>query len=220
MGLRPAMTLRCTVAMVKPVKAGEGVSYGHTWIAERDTNVALLPIGYADGVYRTLGGRIDVLINGRLRRERRPDLHGPVRRRPRPRARPTSPRVTRRFCSAPAGPASRPPRTGPICSAPSTTRSSPARAAGSCGPTGRLTPGPVTQERRRSPRAKPTNASPQRREERRTAGPQGRQPGPRHRQEGRAAGRGRRAQRGRHRRRSVGRSDVAAQEVHRRCLRR
>ncbi|BBX06309.1 alanine racemase [Mycolicibacterium aichiense] len=68
MGLRPAMTLRCTVAMVKPVKAGDGVSYGHTWIAEQDTNLALLPIGYADGLYRTLGGRIEILINGRLRR--------------------------------------------------------------------------------------------------------------------------------------------------------
>ncbi|WP_407666367.1 alanine racemase [Mycobacterium pinniadriaticum] len=67
MGLRPAMTLKCAVAMVKPVKAGDGVSYGHTWIAGRDTNVALLPIGYADGLYRPLGGRIDVLINGRLR---------------------------------------------------------------------------------------------------------------------------------------------------------
>jgi len=67
MGLRPAMTLRCPVAMVKTVPAGEGVSYGHIWIAERDTTVALLPIGYADGVFRALGGRIDVLINGRLR---------------------------------------------------------------------------------------------------------------------------------------------------------
>ncbi|MFN8032272.1 MAG: alanine racemase [Mycobacterium sp.] len=68
MGLRPAMTLKCTVAMVKAIKAGEGVSYGHTWIAEEDTNLALLPIGYADGVYRTLSGRMDALINGRLRR--------------------------------------------------------------------------------------------------------------------------------------------------------
>jgi len=68
MGLRPAMTLKCTVAMVKSIKAGEGVSYGHTWIADHDTNLALLPVGYADGVYRTLGGRIDALINGRLRR--------------------------------------------------------------------------------------------------------------------------------------------------------
>jgi alanine racemase len=68
MGLRPAMTLKCPVALVRPVRAGDGVSYGHTWIAERDTTLALLPIGYADGVFRTLSGRIDVLINGRLRR--------------------------------------------------------------------------------------------------------------------------------------------------------
>jgi alanine racemase len=68
MGLIPAMTLTCTVAMVRQIKAGDGVSYGHTWVADRDTTVALLPIGYADGVFRTLGGRIDVLINGRRRR--------------------------------------------------------------------------------------------------------------------------------------------------------
>jgi alanine racemase len=68
MGLRPAMTLKCPVALVRSVKAGDGVSYGHMWIAERDTTLALLPIGYADGVYRSLSGRIDVLINGRLRR--------------------------------------------------------------------------------------------------------------------------------------------------------
>lgn len=68
MGLRPAMTLKCTVALVRPVHAGDGVSYGHIWTADRDTTLALLPIGYADGVFRTLSGRIDVLINGRLRR--------------------------------------------------------------------------------------------------------------------------------------------------------
>jgi alanine racemase len=67
MGLIPAMTVKCAVALVKPVRAGEGVSYGHTWIAERDTTVALMPIGYADGVFRSLGGRLDVLINGRRR---------------------------------------------------------------------------------------------------------------------------------------------------------
>jgi alanine racemase len=67
MGLLPAMTVKCTVALVKSVHAGEGVSYGHTWIAERDTTVALLPVGYADGVFRALGGRLDVLINGRRR---------------------------------------------------------------------------------------------------------------------------------------------------------
>lgn len=68
MGLLPAMTLKCPVALVRSVRAGDGVSYGHTWIAKSDTTLALLPIGYADGVFRTLSGRIDVLINGRLRR--------------------------------------------------------------------------------------------------------------------------------------------------------
>jgi len=68
MGLRPAMTLKCPVALVRSVKAGDGVSYGHRWVADRDTTLALLPIGYADGVFRGLSGRIDVLINGRRRR--------------------------------------------------------------------------------------------------------------------------------------------------------
>jgi alanine racemase len=68
MGLIPAMTLKCTVALVKSVRAGEGVSYGHTWVAPRDTTLALMPVGYADGVFRALSGRIHVLINGKLRR--------------------------------------------------------------------------------------------------------------------------------------------------------
>ena len=67
MGLIPAMTLRCPVVLVKSVHAGDGVSYGHIWTADRDTTLALLPIGYADGVYRALSGRFDVLINGRRR---------------------------------------------------------------------------------------------------------------------------------------------------------
>ena len=67
LGLLPAMTVKCAVALVKPVRAGEGVSYAHTWIAEQDTTVALMPIGYADGVFRSLGGRLEVLINGRRR---------------------------------------------------------------------------------------------------------------------------------------------------------
>lgn len=67
MGLRPAMTLRCPVAYVRRLKAGDGVSYGHTWVAKADTTVALIPLGYADGVFRGLSGRMSVLINGRLR---------------------------------------------------------------------------------------------------------------------------------------------------------
>ncbi|MGH3561448.1 MAG: alanine racemase C-terminal domain-containing protein, partial [Mycobacterium sp.] len=66
--LEPAMTVKCVVALVRSIQAGEGVSYGHTWTAGHDTNLALLPIGYADGVFRSLSGRFDVLINGRRRR--------------------------------------------------------------------------------------------------------------------------------------------------------
>ncbi|WP_307817472.1 alanine racemase [Nocardia acididurans] len=69
-GLRPAMTFRARVALVKRVAAGEGVSYGHEWIADRDTTVALIPAGYADGVPRTLGGRFDVFLGG----ERHPSI--------------------------------------------------------------------------------------------------------------------------------------------------
>lgn len=61
-GLRPAMTFQARVALVKRVAEGEGVSYGHEWIAPRDTAVALIPAGYADGVFRPLGGRIAVTI--------------------------------------------------------------------------------------------------------------------------------------------------------------
>ena len=68
MGLVPAMTVKTSVTLVRSIRAGEGVSYGHIWVADRDTNVALLPIGYADGVVRGLSGRLEVLINGRRRR--------------------------------------------------------------------------------------------------------------------------------------------------------
>lgn len=67
MGLIPAMTLKCPVALVRSVHAGDGVSYGHRWIADRDTTLALLPVGYADGIFRSLSGKIEVEINGRRR---------------------------------------------------------------------------------------------------------------------------------------------------------
>jgi alanine racemase len=67
--LRPAMTLRARIALVKRVPAGEGVSYGHRWTTPRETTLALVPIGYADGVPRRLNrdGRMQVSIKGRLR---------------------------------------------------------------------------------------------------------------------------------------------------------
>ncbi|GAB08910.1 alanine racemase [Gordonia araii NBRC 100433] len=63
--LIPAMTLRTRVSLVKKVAAGEGVSYGHTFVAPVDTVVAVIPVGYADGVPRALSGRLRVRIDGR-----------------------------------------------------------------------------------------------------------------------------------------------------------
>lgn len=63
-GLKPAMTFQAEVALVKKVAAGEGVSYGHRWVAPRDTTVALVPAGYADGVFRSLSGRFEVWLGG------------------------------------------------------------------------------------------------------------------------------------------------------------
>lgn len=66
--LRPAMALSTEVSLAKRVPAGEGISYGLRHTFTRDTNVATVPIGYADGVSRALsqqGG--EVLIGGRRR---------------------------------------------------------------------------------------------------------------------------------------------------------
>lgn len=66
LGLRPALTLSVPVIGVKAVAAGQGTSYGYTWRAARDTRLALLPIGYADGIERIAGNRARVLLGGRL----------------------------------------------------------------------------------------------------------------------------------------------------------
>jgi alanine racemase len=64
-GLRPVMTLSAQVAHIKKVNRGESVSYGYTWTAPTDTVVALVALGYADGVVRRLSGRFEVTIDGR-----------------------------------------------------------------------------------------------------------------------------------------------------------
>lgn len=65
--LRPAMTFRSSVVLTKRIDAGESVSYGHTWTADRPTTLALVPVGYADGVSRSLSGRFEVFLGGRRR---------------------------------------------------------------------------------------------------------------------------------------------------------
>lgn len=63
-GLVPAMTVRADVALVKRVRAGQGVSYGHAYTTERETTLALVPLGYADGVPRAATNVGPVSIRG------------------------------------------------------------------------------------------------------------------------------------------------------------
>jgi alanine racemase len=56
LGLRPAMTLRARLALVKRVPAGTGVSYGHTWASPAPTTLGLIPLGYGDGLPRHASG--------------------------------------------------------------------------------------------------------------------------------------------------------------------
>ncbi len=65
LGLRPAMRLSARVALVKRAPAGHGVSYGHTYTTQADTRLALVPLGYADGVPRHASGAGPVRVAGR-----------------------------------------------------------------------------------------------------------------------------------------------------------
>lgn len=66
-GLRPVMTLSASVALVKQVPAGHGISYGHHYTTPSETTLALVPLGYADGIPRHASGRGPVLVAGRVR---------------------------------------------------------------------------------------------------------------------------------------------------------
>ena len=63
--LRPAMQLKTVVSMVKTVPAGTPVSYGRTFVTKRETRLATVPVGYADGYARTLSNRAHMLLCGR-----------------------------------------------------------------------------------------------------------------------------------------------------------
>lgn len=67
-GLRPAMTARARVMLTKRVPAGQGVSYGHTYHTERETTLAVVPLGYGDGVPRAASNAGPIQLAGRTRR--------------------------------------------------------------------------------------------------------------------------------------------------------
>lgn len=64
MKLRPAMTLRAQVVLAKRVPAGHGVSYGLTYRTGAETTLALVPLGYADGIPRAASGSVSVSVGG------------------------------------------------------------------------------------------------------------------------------------------------------------
>lgn len=64
--LRPIMTWKCLIAQVKDVPSGGAVGYGRTYITNRPTRIAILPVGYWDGYDRHLSSKGKVLIRGRV----------------------------------------------------------------------------------------------------------------------------------------------------------
>jgi alanine racemase len=64
LGLTPAMELSAAVASVRPATEGSGVSYGYDYRTTKDTTLALIPLGYADGIPRHASSRGPISING------------------------------------------------------------------------------------------------------------------------------------------------------------
>lgn len=63
--LRPAMALRSTIVQIKDFPMNADVSYGRTYKTERDCRLAVIPIGYADGLYRSFSNNRDMLVRGK-----------------------------------------------------------------------------------------------------------------------------------------------------------
>ncbi len=69
MNLRAVMKLMTRIYAISEHKAGDSISYGRCFICERDMRVAVIPVGYADGLHRSLSARMDVLVNGKRARQ-------------------------------------------------------------------------------------------------------------------------------------------------------
>lgn len=64
-GIAPCFSLKSKVSYFKVVGAGEGISYGHSYITPKQTRIVTVPIGYGDGYRRSLSNRASVLIRGK-----------------------------------------------------------------------------------------------------------------------------------------------------------
>lgn len=63
--LQPAMEVATELIQVKKVKKGQGISYGHTYVAENDMRIGVIPMGYEDGLSRTMSNKGEVLVLGK-----------------------------------------------------------------------------------------------------------------------------------------------------------
>ncbi len=66
LGLQPALSVKARVTLIRKVPEGVGVSYGHKFVTNRPSLLAVIGIGYADGVSRSLSGKISLLSNGNV----------------------------------------------------------------------------------------------------------------------------------------------------------
>ena len=64
--LKPVLQVKARVTQVKKIAQGTGVSYGYKYICDRDTMIAVVGIGYADGVARNLSNRLQAIVRGQL----------------------------------------------------------------------------------------------------------------------------------------------------------
>ncbi|MGL5254690.1 MAG: alanine racemase [Brevinema sp.] len=65
-GLKPILSLKSKIMLAKTIKSGMKVSYGHTWTAKSDTQIGIIPAGYADGYTRHLSNKGKVFIEGKF----------------------------------------------------------------------------------------------------------------------------------------------------------
>ncbi|MCU0515292.1 MAG: alanine racemase [Oscillatoria sp. Prado101] len=64
--LQPVLQVKARVTQVKTLEAGTGVSYGHQFVADKEMRLAVVGIGYADGVPRNLSNKMNVLVRGQM----------------------------------------------------------------------------------------------------------------------------------------------------------
>ncbi len=63
--LRPVLKWVAPLLMIRPIQKGESVGYNQTWIADRDTRIGLVPVGYADGYLRAFSNRARMIVRGK-----------------------------------------------------------------------------------------------------------------------------------------------------------